>query len=613
MLPMAVRTLIFLIVSTAMLSFIVYPASAYDIRDENIWIFQGAYELAAGERAELEGFTVKVYSVDMDAAEPSVIVLVYRNKDFKRSFLMDASANSEQVYDDELKINVLSITSGVVSLETYKQKYERVWITSVPKTTMKAGGTLEDGSYRIRIKEVGKSGTLVSVEGKEGIFEETYQSGSYRKFQDGFMVRVIYINPDTREASIETFRKGAPGIEIEALADKTICDSNEEISSIIILTNIGTVPLHGIILTTGSSAGVVGEPQLQHAVLDPLKVKKFIVPITAPVTPVVRNMLIESRITGYDSRGSAYSDSASFEVQVRPYISIDKKVETVGEVSGANEMETDGYFRITLRLRNTAGFGTILDIRDELPSSMIPEDVERTQWTLQLDAGATKEITYNAKPTESGSFTFRPAVAQWEDGGETYTVDSEPITEIFRVRGSKVIVEKSIASGYLYAGEITEIVVTATNAGNSKVSMILTDRVPEGLALMSGQVTWEGELEAGASKKISYVVKAKDIGTIGLPAAGAVCTDEEGKHYTAISDTPVVYIDDALSEDHGQVSNSAASYQAYAQTGQVSGPGNTELTRIEAAGFMLSAFITLFSLLAIIPAIMYLFIRGVYK
>ena len=172
MLPMAVRTLIFLIVSTAMLSFIVYPASAYDIRDENIWIFQGAYELAAGERAELEGFTVKVYSVDMDAAEPSVIVLVYRNKDFKRSFLMDASANSEQVYDDELKINVLGITSGVVSLETYKQKYERVWITSVPKTTMKAGGILEDGSYRIRVKEVGKSGALVSVEGKEAILRK---------------------------------------------------------------------------------------------------------------------------------------------------------------------------------------------------------------------------------------------------------------------------------------------------------------------------------------------------------------------------------------------------------------------------------------------------------
>ena len=153
-------------------------------------------------------------------------------------------------------------------------------------------------------------------------------------------------------------------------------------------------------------------------------------------------------------RGSAYSDSASFEVQVRPYISIDKKVEAAGKVSGANEMETDGYFRITLRLRNTAGFGTILDVRDELPSSMIPEDVERTQWKVPLDAGATKEISYNAKPTESGSFTFRPAVAQWEDGGETYTVDSEPITEIFRVRGSKVIVEKSIASGYLYAGEI---------------------------------------------------------------------------------------------------------------------------------------------------------------
>jgi hypothetical protein len=610
MFPMAVRILVFLIISTAMLSSAVYPASAYDIQDENIWIFQGAYELAAGERAELEGFTVKVYSVDMDAVEPSAIVLVYRNKDFKESFLMDASANNEQVYDDELKINVLGISSGVVSLETYKQKYERVWVTSVPKTTMKAGDTLEDGSYRIRVKEVGKSGALVNIEGNGSAIEETYQSGSYRKLQGELMVRVIYINPDTREASIETFRTGAPGIKIEALADNAVCGSNEDISSIIVLTNSGTIPLHGIILTTGSSAGVVGEPQLQHAVLDPAKVKKFIVPITAPVTPVTRNMLIESQLTGYDSRGNAYSGSASFEVQVRPYISIDKKVETAGKTSQANEIGTDGYFRITLKLKNTAGFGTILDIRDELPSSMIPEDVERTQWTLPLDAGATKEISYNAKPTEPGNFTFSPAVAQWKDGGETFTVKSEPITDPFMVRGSKVIVEKSVASRYLYTGEMTEIVVTATNAGSSKVSMILKDHVPEGLSLMSGQALWEGELEAGASQKIRYVVKAGNIGTFRLPAARADCTDEEGKHYSVISDTPVIYIDDALNTD--QVSSSAGPDHAYAQASQVPS-GNTELTRVEAAGFLLSAFITLFLLLSIIPYIMYLVIRGVHK
>jgi uncharacterized protein (DUF58 family) len=610
---MAVRTLTILILAIAILPALVYPVSAYDIQDESLWIFQGTYELAAGNRAELEGFTVKVHSVDMDSAEPSAIILVYRNRDFKRSFFMDASANSEQIYDNELKINVLGINSGIVSLEAYKQKSERVWITSLPKTNMKAGDTLEDGSYRVRLKEVGESGALVSIESNNGVLEETYQSGSYRKFAGEFMVRFIYINPNTKDVSIETFRPGAPALTVDILTDKISYGSNEDISYVLTLTNSGTIPLHGVTLTTSSSAGVVGEPQLRQAALDPLKVKKFIVPVRTPVTPVTRNVLIESQVTGYDYKGNEYSEPASFEVQVRPYISIEKKVEAVRKSSKDSEMGTDGHFMITLTLKNTAGYRTTLDVRDELPSSMIPEGVEGTEWTVLLDAGATKEISYTAKPTEAGSFTFRPATAQWKDKGETYIVESSSLTDAFIVRGSKVIVEKSAVSSYLYTGEMTEIVVTAVNAGNSNVRIVLADSVPEGLSLISGQLLWEGDLGAGASKKISYVVKASSPGNIMLPAARADCTDVEGKKYIAVSDTPVIYIDDVLTSDHNQISNEAKPGSLNAQTSEIPDTGNAELTRLEAAGFLLSAFITLFSLLAIIPALMYLAIRGVYR
>ena len=98
-----------------------------------------------------------------------------------------------------------------------------------------------------------------------------------------------------------------------------------------------------------------------------------------------------------------------------------------------------------------------------------------------------------------------------------------------------------------------------------------------------------------------------------LPAARADCTDVEGKKYIAVSDTPVIYIDDVLTSDHNQISNEAKPGSLNAQTSEIPDTGNAELTRLEAAGFLLSAFITLFSLLAIIPALMYLAIRGVYR
>lgn len=607
---MAARTHIFTTLTILILAAIAYPASAYDIQDENIWIFQGAYTLAAGERAELEGFTVKVHSIDMDGAQPSAIVLIYRNKDFKKSFFMDASANSEQIYNEELKIRVLDISSGVVSLQTYKQKYERVWITSVPKTSMTADDVLEDGSYRVKLREVGESGALVSVEGKSGVFEESYQSGSYRKFSEEFMVRVIYINPNTREVFIETFRPGAPALTIDVLTDKSVYNSNEDISYILALTNSGTIPLHGIILSTGSSSGVVGEPHLQHASLDPLKVKRFTVPIKAPVTPVTRNMLIQSQITGYDYKGNAYSGSASFEVQVRPYISVEKKVEAVRKSPKDPAMGTDGHFVITLKLRNMANSRVAVNVLDELPPSMIPEDMERAEWAVVLDAGATKEIVYIAQPTEPGSFTFGPAVVRWNDAGENYSVESDPLSDIFRVRGSKVAVEKRIDSAYLFTGEMSGISVTVINEGDSKAHVSLSDSVPEGLSLLSGQLGWEGDLEAGASREIGYIVKAEDAGSFRLPAAVAVCTDEEGKKYSSASEALLIYIDDGLPGAHAQTGSTAGAEHTGGNTGLVSDPEDAELTRTKAAGFLLSAFITLLSLLAIIPGLMYLVIRG---
>jgi hypothetical protein len=98
-----------------------------------------------------------------------------------------------------------------------------------------------------------------------------------------------------------------------------------------------------------------------------------------------------------------------------------------------------------------------------------------------------------------------------------------------------------------------------------------------------------------------------------LPAARADCTDVEGKQYSAVSDTPVIYIDDVLTTDHNQISNKAKPSSVNAQTSEIPDSGNAELTRIEAATFLLSAFITLFSLLAIIPTLMYLAIRSVYR
>ena len=93
---MAARTPILF---TLLLFILASTASAYDIQDENIWIYQGAYQLGIGEKAELEGFAVKLHTISDDGT--SATILIYRNGVFKEAYFIDyCEYGTEQTCDD---------------------------------------------------------------------------------------------------------------------------------------------------------------------------------------------------------------------------------------------------------------------------------------------------------------------------------------------------------------------------------------------------------------------------------------------------------------------------------------------------------------------------------
>lgn len=610
-----IRSLIILVNLIFFLSILSSSAHAYDFHDENIWIFKGMYELGPGERAELDEFTIKVHTVDMNNSEPSAILLVYINKQFKEPFYVDTTANSEQIYNDELKINVLDISDGLVSLEAYKQKYERVWVTNVPKTTLGIGDSIEDGDYTVRLGDVTENGAKILVESKEDTAEGTYLSGDHRKLSDEFMIHVIYVNRNNREIFIETLRPGAPDIKIDVLTDKSTYDSGENIEYRFMLTNNGTIPLNGIILTTGSSGGNVKEPKMQHSGLDPTKAKVFTIPVSAPVTPIAKKISIVSEVTGYDYRGNAYSDEGQVEVLVEPYLSVKKSVEIRQKPANDPWFGTDEYFSICISLRNTASFPTAVTVQDKPDPSLIPYDMENTEWSVLVEPGSVKEINYYAKPAFPGNFTFTNAVAQWKDNGETYTIESDPLDKIFQIHGSKVTVEKYLSPSYALTGEEVKVAINIINTGSREIDAILTDSIPERFSLVSGNNIWEGTLGAGESKRIIYTVSTEGTGDLKLPAATVDFTDGNGHKGSSSSEEPTLYVDEMTVTNHPEASYEEIAYEEDVLTHTEPEPesASLQLGRVEAAGFMVSSFIALLCMLAIIPTLAYLYINRVYK
>ncbi|MBN2109901.1 MAG: hypothetical protein JW705_02280 [Methanosarcinaceae archaeon] len=609
---MAARKLVVLIL---ILSFLSSSADAHDIHYENIWIFKGMYELRPGERAELDGFTVKVHTVDMNNGQPSAILLVYINKDFKESFYVDAAANSEQVYNDELKIDVLAISEGIVSLEAYRQRYEQVWITSIAKTSLGVGDIIEDGGYTLQVAGVTEEGATIVAGSDEGLTEDIYLSGDHRKFSEEFMLHVIYVNRKSREVLLETLRPGKPEIKTDILTGKSTYDSGENIEYQLMVGNNGTIPLHGLIVCTSSSEADVQEEKIQHAGLDPAKAKKFMIPISAPVTPVAGNISIVSEVTGYDYKGNQYSGSVQTELRVRPYISASKSIEKLEKLTMDRDFGTDEYFRISILLKNTAGFPKAVTVTDELDPSLIPYDLESTEWAVLVEANSVKEISYYAKPTTPGNFTFRNAVVQWKDGGKTYTIESGPVEEVFQIHGSMVTVEKYLSPNYALPGEEIKITVNMVNIGDRKVDAVLSDEIPPQFSLVRGQNNWEGTLEAGGSEQIIYTLVTEETGQLRLPAATVDFTDENEQQGSSVSEEMLLYVEDMPGSSQEEKCYEEMTYTEdageYTETGYE--PEKPDIGRLKAAGFMVSAFITLFCTLAIIPAVAYLYINKVYE
>jgi hypothetical protein len=223
---MRIMRLIKLLLLTIIITAFINPVNSTAVKDEDIWIYQGSFELGTGERAYLEGYTVKVDEID-NANVPTATLLIYTNSVFMKSFEVDSGVNNEYIYDGELKICVESIENSKISMEIYKHKSELVWVTDIPKTAFKTGDSLSGNDYRITLKGIDERVANVVVELDGEKYERTYNSGDYEKFTEDFMINIVYINKNTQEVFIETLKPGEPQIQIDIGSLQESYEQNE--------------------------------------------------------------------------------------------------------------------------------------------------------------------------------------------------------------------------------------------------------------------------------------------------------------------------------------------------------------------------------------------------
>ncbi len=601
---------IFIITTTIIIMSIVciVPATAaYDFRDENIWVYQGSFEIGVGERADVGDHVIKVHVIDMTETPASATLLVYRNKVYMDSFFVDSLANNEYVYDEVLLIKVLDIKDEKVFLEMYKQEYERVWITDIEKTKLVSGEELTSGDYTIKIIGFSEDGAAVAISKDGTVVQDIYNTGFYKKYNDEFMVKAIYLNLERGEVFVETYRLGVPNIELSMTTEQDIYDPNIPIEYDVVVKNSGTVPIRGIVLKTTVTDGRVEQPTQECYIIEPLFSQTFKVNVIPPKSPLGTSFTINADVTGYDYKGETYSNSTTKDTRVSSYIAIEKSVEPDELFLNRMVYGKQETAQINLTVHNMADFSTLVNVYDELPESFLPADIESLKWTVILDPDSSIFISYQAMPTMTGSFTLSPANVEWIKDGETYVAQYAGSQNVIDIHGARVVAEKLLSRNVLYVGENTDIRIILTNIGDEDAEVSFSDTIPMGVKVTGGESEWSGSLGAGERKDFVYAMQSGEAGDTALPGVEVSFVDSHDNHGSAVSNTVNMYVDDLYSTD----SQNSYLEQTSAISPTTQAP-ESDLSRWGAAGFMVSSFITLMCVIAIVPITAYLLITRVY-
>ncbi|HML25078.1 MAG TPA: hypothetical protein PKC27_00030, partial [Methanomethylovorans sp.] len=323
-------------------------------------MYKGSFELGPGEKATIERYTLKVYELDQEAAEPSAVILVYKNDDFKKAYYVDAGPNDQRIYDNDLKIKVNGISSGKISIVLYGHEFEKVWVLSTPKISLSMGDVIQDGAYAISLTNFSSTEVNISVTSPSGKYENSFVLRDYKKYDRELMVRLVYIDKDRSKAFIETYRPGKPDVEVTLSPSSDTFEADDTISCILRVTNNGTLSLRGIKIENKVSEGVFTEQALSLETLAPLQTVALNMGLDIPVAATGRSISVTTEVSGGDYSGDAYYATDAQDFFVGPYVCMTKEIRGNNSLYGKTIASTHEQLEISLKLKNMNDIPVVL-------------------------------------------------------------------------------------------------------------------------------------------------------------------------------------------------------------------------------------------------------------
>jgi uncharacterized repeat protein (TIGR01451 family) len=243
--------------------------------------------------------------------------------------------------------------------------------------------------------------------------------------------------------------------------------------------------------------------------------------------------------TGFDEEGVRYAESASTEVLVLPRFDLT----VVKTVNSHISMDQSVWVRIDLE--NTGQKDLEIELNDTVPAGFRLCGNESPPWRFNITPSECFRFSYHIKPERPGIFEIPGAEAKFVVGGRNVSVWSN--SPAITVDGAYVIVNKTAYPTNVSLGDAVTVTLGITNTGNMDAIVDLTDVLPSGASLVSGNTTLRATLSENQMNETEYVINFSVPGSITMSPPKVALTSS-GYSHVAISEMPAIEVTGSLQE-----------------------------------------------------------------
>lgn len=220
------------------------------------------------------------------------------------------------------------------------------------------------------------------------------------------------------------------------------------------------------------------------------------------------------------------------------------------------------YFALEIINKKSISFDQVTVSRNFPPELVLDPD-EDSMWNLSFDPYEKKTLEYSLKALKPGTYNITGPLIKVDYEGRTYSEQLN--TSELIIHGPYINLSKSFSSDTVDLNGDVTFVLNITNEGDRAAHVTVSDQMPLGAVLLSGETGIRRVLPPEESISLNYSVRMNKAGDIVVPPATVEFIDSKeyegtvhsGKQLIHVLDPDAVvsdeesYMDDYYEDDYG--------------------------------------------------------------